>query len=233
MIGRTILLARSRGAAAAGWAALALAVPLALAAATAEAGIFRDVMEKVGLAKPGPPKTDAGGTPVFPRPGFTCCNFHYESDTVSDSNHAELPILPAGTAVTVLGYGRNRATIDVDGKTMRLDHDEGRDQESLDAWVNKLIIAQDPRPRIAGYPAAVQGAIKAGKVMLGMSREQALVAVGYPVTKTTKTLDAPVWRLWNSRRGEYQLNFGPEGTVVTITGDGEVTSQVIYLPPRK
>ena len=34
------------------------------------------------------------------------------------------------------------------------------------------------------------------------------------------------------RRGEYQLHFGADGRVATITGDGEVTSQVIYLPPR-
>jgi hypothetical protein len=223
---------RSRGVAA-GWATLALALAFTVVAGAADAGIFRDVMEKVGLAKPAPPKTDAGGTPVFPRAGFTCCNFHHDGDSISDSNHAELAVLPAGTPVTVMGYSKNRATIDVDGKTMRLDHDEGRDQESLDAWVNKLIVAEDPKPRIAGYPAQVQAAIKAGKVMLGMTRDEAVVAVGYPVTKTTKTLDAPVWRLWNSRRGEYQLNFGADGRVVTITGDGEVTSQVIYLPPRK
>lgn len=226
MIGRTLLAQRRRRA-----AALALLGALSLAlAAGAEAGIFRDVMEKMGLSKPAAPKTDAGGTPVFPRQGFTCCNFHFDGDTVSDSNFAELPVLPAGTPVTIMGYGRHRANIDVDGKPMRLDHEEGRDQESLDTWVNKIIVAQDPRPRIAGYPADVQAAIKAGKVMRGMTREQALIAVGYPVTKTTKSIDLPVWRLWNSKRGEYQLNFDADGRITTITGDGDVTSQVIYLP---
>jgi hypothetical protein len=213
--------------------ALALAgLALGLAASSADAGIFRDVMEKMGLAKSEPPKTDAGGTPVFPRQGFTCCNFHFDGDTVSDTNYAELPLLPAGTPVTVMGYSKNRATIDVDGRSMRLDHDEGREQESLDTWVNKLVVADDPRPRVEAFPADVQAAIKQGKVMLGMTREQALIAVGYPVTKTTKMLDGPIWRMRNSRRGEYQLNFGPDGTVTNITGDGEVTSQVIYLPPR-
>jgi len=216
-----------------GLACAALALGLAFAAGDAGAGIFRDVMEKMGLSKSEPPKTDAGGTPVFPRQGFTCCNLHYDGDTITDTNYAELPLLPAGTAVTVMGYSKNRATLDVDGKQMKLDHDEGRADESLDHWVTKLIIDTDPKPKLAAYPPLTQAAIKAGKVVLGMTREQALLAVGYPVTKTTKTLDAPVWRLWNSRRGEYQLNFGPDGTVVTITGDGEVTSQVIYLPPRK
>jgi len=229
MIGRTEI-ARDRGRTVAG--AVALALALTFVAAGAEAGIFRDVMEKIGLVKTEPPKTDSGAAPVFPRQGFTCCNLHYDSDTITDTNYTELPVLPAGTPVTVLGYGRNRATIDVDGKSMRLDHDEGRAEESLDHWVNKLVIATDPRPKIGNYSQQVQAAIKAGKVVLGMTREQALIATGYPVTKTTKTLEAPVWRLWNSRRGEYQLNFGPDGTVINITGDGKVTSQVIYLPPR-
>jgi hypothetical protein len=214
-------------------AVLGAGLVLTLGASPAGAGIFRDVMDKIGLSKPSTQKTDAGGTPVFPRQGFTCCNFHFDGETVSDTNYAELPVLPAGTPVTVMGYSRNRASIHLESGPMRLDHDEGRDQESLDTWVNKLVVAEDPRPKIETFPADVRAAIKLGKVMLGMTREQALIAVGYPVTKTTKTLDAPVWRLWNSRRGEYQLNFGPDGTVINITGDGEVTSQVIYVPPRR
>ncbi len=228
MTGRNLGKAGGGAAACAALALVLLGVPTA-----ADAGIFRDVMEKMGLSKTEPPKTDDGGTPVFPRQGFTCCNLHYDGDTIVDSNYTELPVLPAGTPVTVMGYSKHRATIDVDGKSMKLDHDEGRADESLDHWVNKVIVKEDPRPKIAGYPPQVQAAIKAGKVVLGMTREQALLAVGYPITRTTKTLDAPVWKLWNSRRGEYQLNFGPEGTIVTITGDGEVTSQVIYLPPRR
>ena len=139
-------------------------------------------------------------------------------------------MIPAGTPVTVLGYGKNRANIDVGGKPMRLGHDEGRDQESLDAWVNKVIINDDPRPRIASYPAAMQAAIKAGKVVRGMSRDQALVSVGYPITSKTKSVDEPVWKMWNSRRGEFDLNFGADGRITTITGDGDVTSQVIFIP---
>jgi hypothetical protein len=32
---------------------------------------------------------------------------------------------------------------------MRLGHDYGRDQESLDAWVNKVVVKDDPRGRIS------------------------------------------------------------------------------------
>ena len=212
--------------------ALGAALLLTLSCVAADAGILRDVMAKMGIGKPPPPTNSAGGTPTFPRQGFTCCNLHFDGEEISDNNHAELPVLAAGTPVTVMGYGRNRANIDVEGKPMRLSHDEGRDKETLDDWVNKLVTNDDPRARIAAYPANVQAAIKVGKVMLGMTREQALVAVGYPLPTVNKSLEEPIWRLWNSRRGEYQLNFGPDGRVMSITGDGEVTSKVIFLPPR-
>ena len=212
--------------------ALVTTLLLALTCASANAGILRDVMAKMGIGKPPPATTASGAAPTFPRQGFVCCNLHYDGDWISDNNYAELPILAAGTPVTVMGYGKNRANIDVDGKPMRLGHDEGRAQETLDDWVNKLVTNEDPRPRIASYPASVQAAIRAGKVMLGMTREQALVAVGYPLPTVNQSLDTPVWRLWNSRRGEYQLNFGADGRVTSITGDGEVTSKVIYLPRR-
>lgn len=198
----------------------------------ASAGIFRDVMEKIGISKPPPQTTAAGGVPTFPRQGYICCNARYDGDSISDTNYAELPFISAGTPVTVLGYGKNRANVDVDGKPMKLSHDDGRKEESLDVWVNKIIIDNDPRPQIAAYPATVQAAIRSGKVTLGMTREQALAAVGYPPTNANMSLDEPVWRMWNSRRGEYQLNFGADGRITTITGDGEVTSHVIYLPPR-
>ena len=73
-------------------------------------------------------------------------------------------MIPAGTPIEVLSYGSNRAYVKVDGKPMRLGHDYGRDQESLEAWVSKIVVNEDPRPRIATYPPPVQEAIRQGKV---------------------------------------------------------------------
>ena len=208
-----------------------LAMTLLAGAAVGEAGIMRDLFSKVTGKSSAPAKTASGDLPTFPRSGFTCCNLRQDGESISDSSAADLPIFKAGTPVTVLGYGRNRANLDVEGKPMVLDHEYGRDQEVLDTWVNKVVVSDDPRPRIASWPANIQAAVRAGKVMRGMTRQQALVAVGYPRANATKSIDEEVWHLWLSR-GEYQLHFGADGKIATITGDGEVTSQVIYLPPR-
>jgi hypothetical protein len=211
--------------------ALALALFIAGSSRDAQAGILRDVMVSVGLSK-APPA--APGTPgaALPRKGFACCNLHYSKDWINDGNYAELPMIPAGTPIEVVSYGRQRAYVNIDGKQMRLGHDYGRDQESLEVWVDKIVVAEDPRPRIAGYPRGVQEAIRNGKVMVGMTREQALASVGYPLTSENASLDAAVWRIWRSTHGEYDLNFRPDGRVGSVTGDDAVLSMVVLtLPP--
>jgi hypothetical protein len=211
-------------------ACLALGIALNGLPDAASAGIFRDMLSSVGLAKPDAAPTNANGAPSFPRQGYACCNMHYNKDWINDGNYAELPMIAAGTPVEVVKYGRHRAYVNIEGKQLGLGHDYGRDQESLDVWVNKVVVNEDPRPRIASYPFAVQEAIRQGKVMIGMTREQCIVAVGYPLTSENASLDTSSWRIWRSTHEEYQLNFGPDGHLVSVTGDDEVTTRMLYRP---
>jgi hypothetical protein len=214
------------------FAPLTLALSLTLVSAAAHAGILRDVMVSVGLSKPAPPAPGSPGSQTLPRKGFACCVLHYSRDWINDGNYAELPMIPAGTPIEVLSYGSNRAYIKVDGKPMRLGHDYGRDQESLEVWVNKIVVNDDPRARMATYAPPIQAAIREGKVMVGMTREQAIASIGYPLTSENVSLDAPTWRIWRSSRGEYDLNFGADGRIKSVTGEDGVTSLVIYQPGR-
>jgi hypothetical protein len=221
---------RTRGSAHVIAACLALGFTLNSLPDAAHAGVFRDMLSTVGLAKPEGAPTNANGMASFPRDGYACCNLHFNKDWINDGNYAELPMIAAGTPVHVINYGRHRAYVNINGKQFGLGHDYGRDQESLDAWVNKVVVNEDPRPRIASYPFAVQEAIRQGKVMIGMSREQCIAAVGYPLTSENQSLDATTWRIWRSTHEEYQLNFGPDGHLISVTGDDEVTTQVLYRP---
>jgi hypothetical protein len=211
----------------AGFAAgLALALPLVLEPTDSQAGFFRDTLVSMGLAKPAPP---APGTPgsKLPRQGFACCNLHYDKDWINDGNYAELPMIPAGTPIEVISYGRHRAYVKIDGKPMRLGHDYGRDQETLEQWVDKIVVSEDPRPRIESYPQDVREAIQAGKLMLGMTREQAIVSIGYPLTSENGPIDGPLWKMWRSTHGEYDLTFRPDGHLDSVTGDDGVTSLMV------
>jgi hypothetical protein len=209
--------------------AFALALSLTFAPSPAEAGVFRDVLASVGLAKPSPPPPPPPGSGL-PRQGFACCNLHFDKDWINDGNYAKFPMIPAGTPVEVQSYGKDRAFVLINGKPMKLGHDYGRDQETLDQWVNKIVVDQDPGPRISRYPRPVQDAIQAGKLMVGMTREQAIVAIGYPLTSENGPLESSTWKMWRSTHGEYDLNFGPDGRLTSITGDDEAVGQMVFKP---
>src|ERR1700761_1651150 len=127
----------------------AIARAATLSMPSAHAGIFRNVLSSVGLSKPDEAKPAADGVQSYPRLGFTCCDLHYSKDWIDDYNYAELPLIPAGTPVEVTDYGHYRAMIKVEGKPMRLGQQYGREAETLDKYVKKIIVSEDPRPRIS------------------------------------------------------------------------------------
>ena len=61
-----------------------------------------------------------------------------------------------------------------------------------------------------------------------MTREQAITSIGYPLTSENVSLEAPMWRIWRSSHGEYDLNFGADGRIKSISCDDGVTGLVIY-----
>ena len=151
--------------------------------------------------------------------GYTCCNLHYADDWISDANWSGSPMIPAGARIKVLSYGwNNRAYVEIDGKPFRFGHDYGRKEESLEAFVTKYVVQEDPKKKIARYPQKVRDAIFAGKVVEGMTREQVLVSVGYPPTHQTRTLDAPMWNHWYNRFSRYEVHWDQKGHVEKIVG---------------
>ena len=151
--------------------------------------------------------------------GFTCCNLHYDGDWISDANWSTLPMIPAGARITVRSYGfNNRAYVEIDGREMRIGHDYGRAQESLEQYVAKLVVRESPKRRIDRFPKPIREAIAAGRVVPGMTREQAIITAGFPPTHRTPSLEAPVWNYWFTRVSRYEVHWNAKGTVQTIVG---------------
>ena len=171
-----------------------------------------------------------GGEKPADRVGYTCCNLHHEGDWISDSNYAELPMIPAGSPAKVTGYGRNSASAEIAGKPMRLGLDYGREQQTLQEFVDKIVVIEDPAKKLATYPASVRDAISQGKVMVGMTKEQVIMAVGYPMANETRSLDDDLWRYWISSFGPYQVLWDGKGRVKEIAADQLTYNMIVYRP---
>jgi hypothetical protein len=166
----------------------------------------------------------------YVRVGYACCNLHHEGDWISDSNLGQLPFVPVGTPIKVKSIdGRGyRAYVEIDGKPMRLGLDYGRQAETTEQWVNKIVVPDDPKARLAKFPARTRNAIAKGQLLTGMSREQVIMAVGYPQTDQNPKLDGLYWRYWWSSFDEYDVRWGKGATVGKIDGHPATVGNVTY-----
>ena len=160
--------------------------------------------------------------------GFLCCNMRTDGRTwISDSNYLEQGsvTLPAGTPLRHDGYGRQRVHVLIDGKRHSIGNDYSRTLK-LEEFARRYIVAQDPRPRIAGFPPAIRAAIEAFKVAPDMTREQVIMAIGYPMTSENPSLEAREWRYWLHSFSPFTVRFSEAGRVSTVDSDPETLAKV-------
>jgi hypothetical protein len=162
--------------------------------------------------------------------GFLCCNMRTDGSWIMDINYQEQgkTLLPAGTPVKITGYGRYRVRVEIGGKKQAIGNDYSRDMQ-MEEFARRYVVTEDPSAKLASYPADIQSVIKAAKVKKGMTREQVLMSVGYPVTSENPKLDAGLWRFWLSSFAEFQVLFGEDGRVREIVTD-EQTKNLVVAP---
>ncbi|ATA55888.1 cell envelope protein SmpA [Variovorax boronicumulans] len=164
--------------------------------------------------------------------GFLCCNMRTYGDSISDINYDEqgTSIVPVGTPARITAYDFRFFNLDLAGKPQRIKNDYSRNITLID-FAKRYVVTEDPKRKIAGFPPAVGAAILAGKVMPGMTREQVLMALGYPVASENPSLDAPVWRYWRDSWSEFQVNFDAQGLVKDVAGNAVALSRVLAATP--
>ena len=164
---------------------------------------------------------------------FTCCNLHYENEEISDANYWVGKLLPAGTPVRIDKVTGGGAMLSAGDVKLKLTHEYGAKEESLDQYLAKILVANDPKPRIAAYPKEVRRAIEKAKVERGMTREQVLVSLGYPATNRTPSLQGKEWTYWYNPAAQpwynswatYQVVFDDAGKVSDVVGRPSPTAQ--------
>ncbi|MBA4108104.1 MAG: hypothetical protein C0487_00710 [Leptothrix sp. (in: Bacteria)] len=162
-----------------------------------------------------------------PAQGYLCCNMRTDGSWISDINYAEdgKTIIPAGTPVKVTGYGRHRVNVEIRGEKQRIGNDYSRDLD-LTTFAKRYVVATDPTAKLKDYPPRIRRAIERSKLMPGMTREQVLMSVGYPISSENPKLDAKTWRFWLSSFAEFQVLFDDQDLVKQIITDQQTSNLV-------
>lgn len=159
--------------------------------------------------------------------GFLCCNMRSDGSWISDSNYEESgkKIVPFGTPAKFAGFGRYRVHLDMGGKRQSIGNDYSR-EVSMEDFARRYLVKADPRLKVAAAPPKIRAAIEAMKVARGMTRDQVLIAVGYPIASENPKLDAPEWKYWLGSFSPYTVHFDAKGIVKSVEGDAETLAKV-------
>ena len=169
----------------------------------------------------------AGAADIAKYDGFLCRNLHTDGSWISDSNYAGdgKRMLPVGTPVSVTGFGHHRVNLKIAGEKQSIGNDYSRDLDNT-VFAARYVVTADPKLKLATYPPKIRQAIADGKLTGGMTREQVLMAVGYPISSENPNLEASLWRYWRNSFSEYQVQFDPSGRLVKVTADPQLMNLV-------
>ena len=159
--------------------------------------------------------------------GFLCCNMRTDGAWISDINYAEngKRVIPAGTPVTITGYGRYRVNTTMAGQRQDIGNDYSRDLD-LENFAKRYVVMADPKAALAKASPRIRKAVETQRLVKGMTREQVIMSVGWPVTSENPHIDNKIWRFWLSSFEEFQVKFDGAGKVVAIEGDSMVRNRI-------
>ncbi len=164
----------------------------------------------------------------LPAPGYLCCNMRSTDGWISDSNYIQSnqQLLPAGTPVRSVSFGRYRVNTEMAGRPQAIGNDYSRDLP-MEAFAKRYVVALNPAAKLAGYPEKIRKAITSARLTPGMTRDQVIMAVGYPISSENPSLDANSWRYWLSTFTEYRVVFDDQGKVKDIVVDALTRPHVV------
>ena len=159
---------------------------------------------------------------------FTATNLRYEGDWISEVSWPNQAFVPVGSRLKVVDYGSNRVSVLVEGRKMRMGIDWTRGKETIQQFVARATTNDDPRKTIAAYPEKVRDAIRAGRVIVGMTKDQVLYALGRPRVDFVPSLSMNEWKYEVPEQEEMFLVFDDIGALKEVDGSRRARKFVVY-----
>lgn len=138
---------------------------------------------------------------------FTRCCIYVERGQHLATNYARGTLVPINTRVKVLAMGGNEIRIQLvdSGVVVRVVNVPKYTKREIAELFDDLF-SQEPID-LSSCSAEIQSAIQQGMPRLGMTKEQVIMARGYPPRHATPSLESDRWVYWSSRLVKRTLIF--------------------------
>ena len=122
-------------------------------------------------------------------------------------------ILAVNTPVKIERWGRRGfKIIDMNTNTVVLfEYNKKRMEIPIEKYLQ--IITSPAKESLDNLSEADKKGIREGKLVYGMSKKGVMMALGYPATHRTPSLDSNTWVYWTNRFTTFEVNFNDKGLV--------------------
>lgn len=136
--------------------------------------------------------------PVVGQQYYTRYCIRHDKSSWPTTNYWRGILVPINTRVTVLSFDDKRMELRLpSGETVKIENVEKYSKRNMTNIANNLLTPQ-PVP-IGRFGEATANAISRGLLVVGMTREQVVMAHGYPPGHRTPSLDSDIWMYWTGR----------------------------------
>lgn len=95
--------------------------------------------------------------------------------------------------------------------------------------MRRLVVADDPRARLERLPPDVRKAIGAARVVIGMTRDEVAMALGFPSPTDTPDPAAATWRDRTAHPDEpVDRRFDADGRHAEVAGTPAAVRQIAF-----
>ncbi len=136
--------------------------------------------------------------PTVGQPYYTRYCFKFERGVCKTTNYWRGTLVPVNTRVTLVAVEDKSLVLRLpSNQVIRIKNIECFSHRDLPT-VAREMLAPQPVP-LGKSSRATADAIKNGLLKLGMTKDQVLMARGYPPGHKTPSIDADAWTYWSSR----------------------------------
>ena len=154
--------------------------------------------------------------PIVGHQYFTRHCFMYDRNVAVTTNYWRGTLVPINTPVTLVSLeGKKMVLRLANGIAVTIKNVEKYSRRDM-VKISHDMLALQPVP-IERFDEATVNSIKSGTLKNGMTKEQAVMARGYPPGDQTPSIDADVWLYWSNRRTVQTIVFS-NGVLVQGSG---------------